>query len=1037
MNVGTRFPVRVTWALIACSLIIAASGTWFYASQKEKLVGSYEIMLSSIAHLKSDQIAAWRSELIQDGGALLLDAGLIGDAQLALASDTTARERVLARLADLVDLRHYQSAMLVDTTGSLLLSTPPGLPGQCLPPDVAGTLREALDGCVPRLTELHCDAPDSTVHLSLVLPVAGADDGSGPAGGIVIRVDPRDFLFPLIGSWPVPSRTSETLIVRAEGDSVLFLNELRHLESSGFLRLPLSRTELPAVQAVLGRTGTFRGIDYRGVEVLSAIELIEGSTWFMVSKIDLDEALAGWGLVAGLILGMTGVTILAACTSIVVLWQRSERLQYRRMLAVEKALRGSEVRLQQLLGCLMAIRNVNQLITQVDDPGELIRGTCRELTANLSFTGAWIALYPREGSPALHASAPEGQTPFAPFARGVAGISAVCVEQAFSSRGSIDVSPSDCALPGCPVRGSTGSCRVIAHALRKDGERFGILVVTLPEEYSRDVEILGLFEEVAGDLSFALAKLRESSARRRAEALLAESEERHRRLFENAPVGIFRTTRDCVTLEMNPELARMLGCGSPADAAERYRNLATDLCSDPESRDRFESLLRESGEVKDFEFEGILPDGGRRWFSMSVRIRDRGPDAEPLLDGFIVDVTSNRLAEEERGRLEDQLRQAQKLEAIGRLAGGVAHDFNNMLQSILGYTEMALEEAPEGSPIVGMLGEIGKAGRRSAELTSQLLAFARKQPVRPRVLDLNDAVTGTLNLLGRLIGEDIELSWIPGEGVRPVEMDPAQLGQILANLAVNSRDAIAGSGKLTIETANALVDDDYCSCHPGALPGSYSVLVVSDDGCGMDRETLTLIFEPFFTTKPTGMGTGLGLATVYGITKQNGGFVNVYSEPGRGSTFRIYLPWCEGGTAPTETVPESERVTTGAGERILVVEDDPTLLQLAAKMLADAGYEPFPVSSPSEAMELSRERSADYDLLLTDVVLPGMSGRDLYDVLRTGMPRLACLYMSGYTANVITHHGVLDSGVHFLQKPFGRGELAAKVRQILDERQNG
>jgi CheY-like chemotaxis protein len=372
------------------------------------------------------------------------------------------------------------------------------------------------------------------------------------------------------------------------------------------------------------------------------------------------------------------------------------------------------------------------------------------------------------------------------------------------------------------------------------------------------------------------------------------------------------------------------------------------------------------------------------------------------------------------------------MESVGRLAGGVAHDFNNMLSIILGHAQLALRSIDPSNPLHADLEEIQKAGQRSAELTRQLLAFARKQTVAPKVLDLNTTVERMLKMLRRLIGEDIDLAWRPGAGLWPVKVDPSQINQTLANLCANARDAIADVGKLALETANIVCDEAYCAEHPGLTPGEYVMLAVSDNGCGMDRETLANVFEPFFTTKEMGKGTGLGLATVYGIVKQNHGFIAIDSAPGEGTTFKMYLPRYGGETAQAAAEGPSEVIKSGS-EMILLVEDEPTILKLGKTMLEQLGYTVLAAGAPGEAIRLAREHTGKLHLLMTDVVMPGMNGRDLAKHLLSLYPRLKRLFMSGYTADVIAQHGVLDEGVSFIQKPFSMQALAAKVRETLDK----
>ncbi|MFO7714126.1 PAS domain S-box protein [Desulfosarcina sp.] len=407
----------------------------------------------------------------------------------------------------------------------------------------------------------------------------------------------------------------------------------------------------------------------------------------------------------------------------------------------------------------------------------------------------------------------------------------------------------------------------------------------------------------------------------------------------------------------------------------------------------------------------------------------------PVCDpsGRIVSYVAVKRDITENLKLAAQFQQSQKMESVGRLAGGVAHDYNNMLSVIIGYTELALEKVDPSDPLHANLHEIFTAAMRSTEITRQLLAFARKQTISPKVLDVNGTVEGMLTMLRRLIGEDIDLSWRPEARLRPVKMDPAQIDQILANLCVNARDAIAGVGKITIETHMVKFDAAYCADHAGFVPGDFVLLAVSDDGCGMDKETLDNIFEPFFTTKEVNQGTGLGLATVFGIVKQNNGFINVYSEPGNGTTFRIYLPPHVGeaektGTETVATIP------SGQGEMVLLVEDEPAIMKMSQKMLERLGYQVLATGTPSEALRLAGNHAGEIHLLVTDVVMPEMNGRNLADQLCAQFPDIKTLFMSGYTANVIAHRGVLDEGVNFIQKPFSIKDLGIKVRATLDQK---
>ncbi|TKB26266.1 PAS domain S-box protein [Desulfopila sp. IMCC35006] len=396
---------------------------------------------------------------------------------------------------------------------------------------------------------------------------------------------------------------------------------------------------------------------------------------------------------------------------------------------------------------------------------------------------------------------------------------------------------------------------------------------------------------------------------------------------------------------------------------------------------------------------------------------------------FVRDITERKQAEEERLKLESQLFQSQKLESIGRLAGGVAHDFNNMLGVILGYAELMKLNLIDGDPLRSDLMQIEKAALHSKDITAQLLAFSRKQVISPKIVDLNTLVITLQKTLARLIGEDVELQFFPAETLWKISFDPTQTEQILINLAANARDAMPNGGKLTIKTANIHLDKNFCRNHVDFIPGDFVQLSLSDNGLGMDKDTLSHVFEPFFTTKEVGKGTGLGLATVYGIVKQGGGLINVYSKPAQGTTFNIYFPrTTEEGQVETES---SEAPADVGTETVLLVEDDNMVRDMTRAMLEEIGYDVLSVATPQEALTLLQDDSTSIQLLMTDVVMPKINGKELHDRAVTIRPNIKTLFMSGYTANVIVQHGMLDEGIHFIQKPFSLNNLARKIRNAL------
>jgi len=1229
----SRIPRWAAAALTLAVLVPLGGGVSFYHVEKRHLHAEAGSDLEAIARLKVDQIAEWRAERLGDANVLMDSQFLVeGVARWVAAGAAEDEKGILARFRSVSDNYHYSDVLLLDPAGQVLLS----LSGRigALHEDATQAVASAVRDRRPVLTDLHAGPGDLPPHLDVIAPLFATNGTARPIGAILLRCEARHFLYPLIQSWPTESRTAETLLVRRDGDDVLFLNDLRHEPDTALkLRIPITRADLPAAMAVTGREGMIEGRDYRGVRVLAVGYPIPDSPWYMIAKVDVAEALAGWRFAGVLITLLTTMLIVAATAAVSIVWQRNAKAHYRALYKAEAALRRSE---ERHAATLMSVGD-GVIAADTDGRVELFNPVAEALTG-------WTSGEAR-GQPLDQvfriANEETGEAVESPVARvtregTVVGLAnhTVLIARDGTERHIAD--------SGAPVRDADGNItgvvlvfrdqteqRAAERALRESEERFraafeqaaigmsmtapdgrllrvnqafcdmlgrtmedavasGWAQLTHPDDLSASRERVGRLlagqesvlrstkrylhkdgHAVWVDVSTVLVRTddgeplqlitqaQDITERKRAEEALREPRNYLENLFNyaNAPIIVwdpgFTITRFNAAFEhltgipAGEAVGRRLDILFPPDSREssmrlvrqawageswqvveiailhrsgetrtvlwnsanvlepdgrtvaatiaqghditertlaeealrrseaglvRAQTLARmgswelDLASDtatwspgmyrllgraetyqpttegfaeflhPEDRHiprETLSRVRETGEPVDEELRTDPADGPVRYLASHIELVCDSEGRPVRIVGTVQDITARWRADEEKDHLRSQLVQAQKMESVGRLAGGVAHDFNNSLQAIIGFSDLALGIVEADSTLHRYLEEMRKAAMRSADLTRQLLAFARKQAIAPKTLDLNDTVSGMLRMLRRLIGEDIDLAWLPGHDLWHVKVDPSQIDQILANLAVNARDAVSGVGKVTIETANATFDEAYCADHLGFTPGEYVRLAVSDDGRGMDKETLDQVFEPFFTTKGFGEGTGLGLSTVYGIVRQNDGFINVYSEPGKGSTFAVYFPRHEADAVDQLAERESGPPMRGT-ETVLMVEDDIAILDLVQSILEGLGYTVLAANTPSVAMQLAREHSGKIDLLISDVVMPKMSGKDLAELLTTIRPGLKCLYMSGYTANVIAHRGILDEGVAFIQKPFSIEALAAKIREVLE-----
>lgn len=548
---------------------------------------------------------------------------------------------------------------------------------------------------------------------------------------------------------------------------------------------------------------------------------------------------------------------------------------------------------------------------------------------------------------------------------------------------------------------------------RKDGSIF-------------DVEISAQYRPVDGGQYVSF--IRDITERQRTDRALRDSRELISAAFMCSPNPIsISTLGSAIWLDANQAALDMFGYTNE-DITEK-RVMEKDIWVDPYERQKILDALDEEGYVKNRETLLRRKDGSLITASVSVGLITMLGARHLCI--IAEDITERKKAEAEKAHFTAQLQQSQKMEAIGRLAGGVAHEFNNMLSVVLGYTDLLLmDQSYSNQPVMGIMQKIRDAAGRSAGLTRQLLAFASRQTINPEVLNLNHIIENILNMLQRLIGEDVTISWLPGRDLLPVKIDPSQIDQIMTNLCVYSRDAIAGIGNITIKTSSVVFDKENCVDHPEFVPGEYVLLTVSDNGRGMDKETIDILFEPFFATDGDNEGGGLGLAMVYGIVKQNNGFIRVESRPATGTTFNIYLPCCSSGDI---NVTDDHRSLSKGRETILLVEDDEALLNMEKMRLQSLGYKVLAAAMARDAIQLAVEHKDPIHLLFTDVVMPDMNGKELADELKSIHTEMKCVFMSGYADDKVIRHGILEKDVNFIRKPYTINELAIKIREVLDQ----
>ncbi len=977
MNPRRGFRVLIASALLGFSIL---SGALYYGYESRLIRNAEYRRLEAVASLKADQIDGWRRQRIADA-RLWADNVFLRGALTAWRGDrapSLAFPAYLARLQEWFSLEQLDEGvtdvLVVEAGGGLLASSHSRK--NTLSAGEKRLLEEAVKETLPVIGDF---VPETAggISLAVIAPVLALDDRV--AAYAVVRSESGSTLLETVRLWPTPSDTAEAVLVMKEGGDALVLNEPRFSRGSALsVRTPLSRTGEVSVRAVTGERGMAEGTDYRGVDVLADLRPVPQSPWLLVTKIDAKEFLSELQyrtMIASLLFLL--FSILLGAILFGGFHHREARL-FRDLYEEERAQRQLREEYRTTL------YSIADAVITADTQG--MTGTMNPTAERLT---GWRETEAR-GKPLTE-------------------VLRLINEQ---TRDSVE-SPADNALLHGMETGLDNHTLLVS----RDGTERPIADRGSP------------IRDEGGEVSGAVIVFRDQTAERAAQKALAESEEHYRTIFANAPFGIFRSTREGKILSANPALAALLGYDSPGQLVERINreSMALVLCEDPAV---FDGLLEETicaAECKRHAVGMRAKNGTSVIASITMRRYFGSEDPRPQVEGFIEDMT-------ERKKLQDQLLQSQKMEAIGMLAGGIAHDFNNLLTVIGGYCDMAMESAADESQRRECINEIRQAAHRAAALTSQLLAFSRRQVLRMGIMNLRGLLRKMQTILERLIGEDVALRVSPMEGLWDVFADYGKLEQVVLNLVVNARDAMPKGGELSIDVSNHHYGGESGFPAPGIDRGDYVLMRVRDSGIGMDAATVKRVFEPFFTTKEKGKGTGLGLATVYGIVKQMGGYVFCESEPGKGATFDVYLPRVEGGVREPLPPPSAPPQSLSGTETVLLVEDDDAVRALADSILKSAGYAVIAARGGAEAREIMSAGAAHPDLLVTDVIMPGMNGNEVAREVSAFVPGIGVLFMSGYAEDVIVHRGILDGEIELVQKPFTAAEFLRQVRIILNRR---
>jgi PAS domain S-box-containing protein len=969
--------LKAVLALAVLGLLI--SGARFYHVHNQFLLREAYRDLEAVARLKVDQITEWRKGRLADA-AVVMESPFLSQAAAGFLKNPESKvaEQMLVRFRSLQRHYEYRDVLIADATGVERLS----LSGDMhqLHPAALEALRVALRDRRPVMTDLHFTPGRHDPHVDVVAPIFS---NGVPLGAILLQADAGHFLYPLLQSWPVPTDTAETLLVRRDGDEVLYLNELRHRKDTALmLRVPLSRREMPAVMAVLGRKGVVRGRDYRGVEVLSAMNAVPDSPWFMVAKIDASEALSVARresiLILALILGLTA----AAAATLAVVWQRNSKAHYRALLQAERAQRKIEERFKVTLfsvGDAVIATDASGRVELLNPVAERLTGWLQDEARGRPIEVVFHIINEKTRQPA--------ENPVALVLRD-GRIVGLANDTVLISREGREIAIEDSAAP---IRDS-------------GGETTGVVMVFHDVTAKR---------RAAANLRAAYDELEQRVQERTAE--LAQQAE----LISLAHDAIIvRDVEDRITFWSKG--AEETYGWTADEAAGKVIHFLLDT-QFPHRMEAMKTALFSGGRW-DGELVHLKKDGSRITV-MSRKVLRRDGNGEP--SGILEinhDITEIK-------RVEQQLRQAQKLEAIGTLTGGIAHDFNNILAAVLGFGELARDRLAEGTRERLCLERITEAGLRGRNLVRRMLAFSRQAEQERTPLKLSSAIEETVKLLGGSIPATVDVRMKIESESGFILADPVQLQQVIMNLCTNAAYAMRNNGGvLQIELSDYSVAPSSPS--GGMKAGSYMKLVVRDTGEGIPADIIEKIFDPFFTTKAPDEGTGLGLSVVHGIVKSHDGHIAVESEPGTGTTFTLCFPKvAEKQAIPTEA---DGPIPTGS-ERILFIDDEEALAEMGADILRDLGYDVVSATSAGEALVLVNEEPTRFDCVVTDQTMPEMTGIELAREILAIRPDIPVIMCTGFS-HLVDAEEAKAAGIRvFAMKPLTKAEIAKTIRRVLDE----